>query len=189
MNKESSIFASGYLELFIGPMFSGKTSKLLEIYKQSCFCDHKVLVINYAQDKRYHEEYLSTHDKIMIPCVSDLFLENIFKSKNMDDYDTVLINEGQFFPDLCTIVKKLVDDKKKIVYVCGLDGDYKREKFGSILDLIPICDNVTKLTSLCFHCKNGTKAVFTHRITNESEQKVIGSNNYIPLCRKCYSNA
>ena len=67
--------------------------------------------------------------------------------------------------------------------------DYKREKFGSILDLIPICDNVTKLTSLCFHCKNGTKAVFTHRITNESEQKVIGSNNYIPLCRKCYSNA
>ena len=179
---------SGYLELFIGPMFSGKTSKILELYKQLKFCNITVLVINYAEDKRYHSENLSTHDKIMIPCVSDLLLHNIIENRdiNIDEYDTILINEGQFFPDLFDCVKTLVDEKKKNVYICGLDGDFKREKFGSLLDLIPICDNVTKLTSLCVNCKNGTKAIFTHRISNESEQKVIGSSNYIPLCRKCY---
>ena len=177
---------SGYLELFIGPMFSGKTSKLLEIYKQYSFCEVETLVINYAEDKRYHQEHLSTHDKIMIPCISGLILKEVIAQVNIDKYQTVIINEGQFFPDLYDSVKELVDIKKKNVYVCGLDGDFKREKFGTLLELIPICDNVTKLTSLCVCCKNGTKAIFTHRITNESHQKVIGSSNYIPLCRKCY---
>ena len=30
---------TGYLELIIGPMFSSKTSSLLEIYKQCKFCN------------------------------------------------------------------------------------------------------------------------------------------------------
>ena len=179
---------SGYLDLFIGPMFSGKTSKILQLYKQLNFCNIKVLVINYEEDKRYHNEDLSTHDKTMIPCISGLTLNEILcrSNINIDEYNSILIYEGQFFPDLFETVKTLVDVKKKNVYICGLDGDYKREKFGSLLDLIPICDNVTKLTSLCVNCKNGTKAIFTHRISSESQQKVIGSSNYVPLCRKCY---
>ena len=44
---------SGYLELFIGPMFSGKTSKLIELYKQYKFCNIPVLVINHSIDNRY----------------------------------------------------------------------------------------------------------------------------------------
>ena len=68
----------------------------------------------------------------------------------------ILINEGQFFPDLYESVKWLVNEKKKYVTICGLDGDFKRAKFGTLLDLIPLCDNVTKLTSLCVSCKNGT---------------------------------
>ena len=31
------------------------------------------------------------------------------------------------------------------------------------------------------------KAIFTHRITKETAQVVIGSDNYIPVCRKCYN--
>ena len=52
---------SGYLELFIGPMFSGKTSKILQLYKQLNF-NIKVLVINYEEDKRYQRRS-STHIK------------------------------------------------------------------------------------------------------------------------------
>ena len=39
------------------------------------------------------------------------------------------INEGQFFDDLQEVVKTLVEDMKKSVYIYGLDGDYRREKF------------------------------------------------------------
>ena len=69
---------TSYLELFIGPMFSGKTSKLVEIYKQCLFCSIPVAVINHSIDTRYHNNLLSTHDKVMIPCIQT----NKLKSDN-----------------------------------------------------------------------------------------------------------
>ena len=193
---------TGYLEIIIGPMFSGKTSKLLEIYKQCTFCNIPVAVINYEEDKRYHNNMLSTHDQIMIPCIQTDYLDKLWcePRENQKDYDklkenyeivknadVILINEGQFFGDLNFIVKDMLKMKKK-VYVSGLDGDYLREKFGLILDLIALCDKVTKLTSLCGICKDGTPGIFSLRLTNENVQKVIGNNNYIPVCRNCYES-
>ncbi len=172
----------GYLEIIIGPMFSGKTSKLLEIYKQCKFCNIQVIVINYAEDIRYNETLLSTHDKIMIPCIQAMNLSDI----EYQGSDVILINEAQFFQDLKPLVEDMLKNNKK-VYLSGLDGDFKREKFGSLIDLIPLCDKVTKLNSLCGICKDGTPGIFSLRLTNEEEQKLIGSNNYIPVCRKCYN--
>ena len=42
--------ASAYLELIIGPMFSGKTTRLLDIYKKYTFCEISTMVINYEKD-------------------------------------------------------------------------------------------------------------------------------------------
>jgi thymidine kinase len=80
----------------------------------------------------------------------------------------------------------MVENHHKSVYICGLDGDFKRQKFGQILDLIPYCNRVEKLNSLCAICKNGKPGIFSHRITQEKDQVVIGSDNYQPLCRTCY---
>jgi len=192
---------SGYLEIIIGPMFSGKTSRLVEIYNQCKFCNISVAVINHAIDNRYDNELMSTHDKIKIPCIKtdklmDLWMEKFNLSEvdniprlndkiNVAKSNVVLINEGQFFPDLEEFVKLLLKVDKQ-VYVCGLDGDFERKKFGQILELIPLCDKVHKLTSLCSLCKNGTKGIFSMRLTNEKEQTVVGSENYIPVCRECY---
>ena len=188
------------MELFIGPMFSGKTSKLLEIYKQSMFCNIPIIVINHSSDIRYHDTHLSTHDKTMIPCVQTTELMTIWDYGSIDEpieeklYDAhiqfreskvVLINEGQFFSDLLPCVEELLKEGKH-VYVCGLDGDFERKKFGTILDLIPLCDKVTKMTSLCSRCRDGTAGIFSLRITEEKTQFLIGSDNYIPVCRKCY---
>jgi len=75
----------------------------------------------------------------------------------------------------------------KKIYVGGLDGDFERKKFGQILDLIPMCDKITKLTSLCSICKNGTPGIFSKRLTMETEQTIVGSDIYIPVCRTCYN--
>lgn len=189
----SKLTNSGYLELIIGPMYSGKTSKLLDIYKQCLFCKIPVSVINHSFDTRYHKTLLSNHDKVMIPCLQTIQLNDIWnsKDKNCDEYidihksEVILINEGQFFDDLLEVVIDMLKHNKKI-YICGLDGDFERKKFGQILDLIPYCDKVNKNTSLCSICKNGTLAIFSLRITNEKEQTIIGSQNYVPVCRNCY---
>ena len=183
---------SSYLELFIGPMYSGKTSKLLEIYRQHKFCNQEIFVINYSDDKRYSNTHLSSHDKVMIPCNQVKILselnENTLTKNLLKKSEIIIINEGQFFPDLFEWTKDILLNYNKRIYIGGLDGDFKANKIGKILDLIPLCDKVTKLTSLCAICKNGTPAIFSHRKSNEKEQIVIGSNNYIPVCRKCYNN-
>jgi thymidine kinase len=184
---------NGYLEIILGPMFSSKTSTLLEIYKKYKFCNISVIIINHTIDNRYHNTMVSTHDKVMAPCLQTNKIGDIWNSEQNESYNTlreadvILINEGQFFEDLYDIVLDMLNKNKKI-YICGLDGDFERKKFGTILDLIPHCDKVTKLTSLCSLCKNGTPGIFSMRLTNETEQTIVGSENYIPVCRKCYKH-
>jgi thymidine kinase len=201
MNKTTMTTSNtGYLEIILGPMYSSKSTRLVEIYKQCKFCNIPVTIINHTIDKRYHDTMLSTHDKIMVPCIqanklSEIWLNNGIDNPAVDNYsytllqnsDVILINEGQFFLDLYEVVIDMLNKNKK-VYICGLDGDFERKKFGSVLDLIPLCDKVTKLTSLCSLCKDGTPGIFSMRLTNEREQTVVGSDNYIPVCRKCYNN-
>jgi thymidine kinase len=185
--------SNAYLELILGPMFSGKTSRIVEIYNQCKFCNISVIAINHSIDNRYDDSLLSTHDKVKIPCIktNELFRlymgeSNLQDKIKIDMSEVILINEGQFFPDLYDFVNNLLIRGKKI-YVCGLDGDFERKKFGQILDLIPLCDKITKLTSLCSLCRDGTLGIFSMRLTGEKEQTIVGSNNYIPVCRNCYN--
>jgi thymidine kinase len=205
-NSMTSPYQSGYLEIILGSMFSGKSTRLVEIYNQCKFCDIPVVAVNHDIDNRYDEEpSLVTHDKTKIPCIKTNMLKNIWKPelKGLSDETgvisqasanclitkyskVILINEGQFFDDLFDVVNDMVNHGKQ-VYICGLDGDFERKKFGQMLDLIPLCDKVTKLTSLCSICKNGTPGIFSMRLTSETAQTVVGSENYIPVCRRCYS--
>jgi thymidine kinase len=178
----------GYLELILGPMFSGKTSTLKKIYDQCMYCNIPVMVINYEEDNRYCDaSFMSTHDKIMIPCVKGLSILKILETnkEKVNESEVILINEGQFFKDIDTVIH-LVEDLHKRVYICGLDGDFKKNKIGSLLDLIPHCDNVYKLKSLCSECRDGKSGLFSYRITDETDQVVIGVENYKPVCRACF---
>lgn len=191
--KSNITGTSGYIELIIGPMYSGKTSRLISVYRQSLLCNVNCLTINYAEDTRYSHSQLSSHDQIMVPCHFAGTISEIIKdTKHSEEYkkaEVILINEGQFFPDLKETVLKMVDKDNKRVYVCGLDGDFRRRSFGQILELVPHADSVLKLKSLCVICKNGTPALFSHRINQSNKEvKVIGSDAYLPLCRKCYNN-
>jgi thymidine kinase len=175
---------SGYLELILGPMFSGKTTYIINLYEMYSQNKKSVAAINFADDLRYHDKMLSSHDRVMVPCIFTRKLHDVLHSEEVQKSDNILINEGQFFEDLYECVVYLVETLKKTVHICGLDGDFKRHKFGTILDLVPLCDKVIKLKSRCDYCKS--PALFSHRITQEKEQLVIGTNNYVPLCRSCY---
>lgn len=177
---------SGYLALYLGCMYAGKTSKLISIYEKNQAAGISTCVINYIEDKRYHDNKMSTHDRKMISCLPVQKIYDVFEkdASLLEKTDAFIINEGQFFSDLYDVVKLLVNDHGKKVYVCGLDGDYRMKKFGQMLDLIPIADHVEKLHAVCSLCK--APASFTKRLTNETAQKVIGSDNYIPVCRACH---
>jgi thymidine kinase len=174
------------ISLYIGCMFSGKTSELIKICRKCMVINKKVLCINYLGDNRYSDsDFIMSHNKDKIECVKVNKLGDLSDDFILE-YDYIMIDEGQFFIDLKENVLKWCEKLKKNIIVIGLDGDYKRNKFGQILDLIPYSDNIIKLKALCKICNDGTEGLFTHRLSTENEQVIIGSSNYIPLCRKHY---
>lgn len=60
-----------------------------------------------------------------------------------------------------------------------------RRSFGSVLDIIPLADSVTKLTARCELCRR--RAFFTLRKTEETQTELIGGADvYMPVCRQHY---
>ena len=177
----------GKLTVVCGPMYAGKTSHLIENFEK-----HKAhaIVINFCDDNRYSKTMLSSHDKLMIPCIK---VRNLAEIEDMleivlfrDTIKTIFIDEGQFYSDLVPQVLKFLEVWNKDVLVYGLDSDFRRQKFGSILELLPHADHIEKLRAHCSQCHAKNSAMYSHRLSKEQSVVLIGNTNYVSLCRKCY---
>ena len=185
--------SSGYLDVIIGPMYSGKTSYLLRELNIFSKMGANVLYINHSLDNRDETNDFSTHNPIItkIGDISSQKTDDLFKLyEKCKSYDVIGIDESQFFNGLKDFVLKMVEIEGKRIIVTGLSGNFKREMFGEILSLIPCCDRLTKLSSCCQKCartKLIKEAHFSYRLTDENKDVMIGgSNEYVPLCRECF---
>ena len=167
------------LELIIGSMFSGKSTELIARVRRLQAKGLKCCVINHAYDTRVDGGYIQTHDGEIIQAIKTDELMLV----RTDDYDAVIIDEGQFFLNLKTAVALMLQ-KKKYVIVAGLSGDFRRNTFGEMLELVPIADNVTFKRATC-HCQN--MASFTKRLGLETATVSVESK-YIAVCRQCYES-
>ncbi len=175
----------GRLELIIGPMFSGKSSEIIRRIRLFEVINKKVLAINFSGDTRYSDKRIVSHNKEQKDC---LMLDDLISisDETLTQYDVIVVDEGQFFKNLKSCILHWVDTLKLHVIVSGLDGDFKRNPIGEILLLIPYADKYKKMTALCKYCNDETPALFTHRLTHDNCQIVIGNDIYVALCRNHY---
>lgn len=172
----------GQIQLILGPMFSGKSTELLRRIRRYVVCNLSCLVIKYKKDNRYSEKNMSTHDLQMYEAeAAESLIPLIPKASK---FQVIAVDEGQFFPDITVFCEEMANEGK-IVIIAALDGDFERKRFGDILSLIPKSEHVVKLHAVCKGCKKD--AAFSHRLTSEKQQQVIGSVNYVALCRQCYN--
>ena len=126
-----------------------------------------------------------------MPCLLPVLdeKENIDSQNIITCYEEahlIAIDEAQFFPDLLDFCTRAADEDGKEIIIAGLDGDFKRRKFGQVLDLIPHADNVTKLTARCAKC--ASPGLFSLRISSEEDTTLIGGKDkYLPVCRVHYN--
>ena len=176
------------ITLIYGPMFSGKTTKLIELYKETMTNNKNCIAINYELDTRYGKNKIISHDGLAIDCYSitdlDDFITNSETKELITNADYIFINEAQFFETIYTSVLYLNETLKKNVILCGLDLDYKRERFGTMMELLPKSNTIFKMTGKCAKCWD--KSCYSHRIVNCYFQILIGTSEYIPLCETCY---
>lgn len=183
----------GSVHLILGPMFAGKTTRLLERVKQlEESVDANVLLLKSDKDTRYAKDKVVTHDGRGRECfpVKSLELEVVVKTvgdRKWNECDVVAVDEAQFLTNLYEFCRVAADEHDKIVLVAGLNGDFKRETFGEVQETLPLCDSVTKLTA---RCKCGRPALFSKRIVNvgDGQELVGGADKYLPACRRCFLN-
>ncbi|KAL5097511.1 hypothetical protein RYX36_001838 [Vicia faba] len=187
---QASASTSGDIHVILGPMFAGKTSSLISRMQSESANGRNVAIIKSSKDTRYGLDSIVTHDGAKLPCwaLSDL---SSFKQKfGVDAYeqlDVIGIDEAQFFDDLYDFCREAADHDGKTVIVAGLDGNFLRRSFGSVLDIIPLADSITKLTARCEIC--GKNALFTLRKTQDTQVELIGGVDvYMPVCRQHYVN-
>ena len=170
------------LELIIGSMYSGKSTELMRRVERLKSIGMRCLVINHSNDTRVDGNFVQSHTGKSMEAVktNDLLLVNV------TPYDAIAIDEGQFFHNLKTSVMLMVEKHNKHVIVAGLSGDYERNKFGELLDLIPVATNVDFKRALCARCQHpGRLASFTKRISDETGLISVEAR-YLAVCRLCF---
>jgi len=102
MNSETG---EGKIELILGPMFSGKSTRLIELMRKYVYKAKKTIMVKYYADQRYSEKSeVVTHDLIKYDSINCKLLRNSFDT--LKQYDVIGIDEGQFFADLVEVCEE-----------------------------------------------------------------------------------
>jgi thymidine kinase len=130
----------GKIKLILGPMFSGKSTRLVETVRKYTYKNKKTVLVNFIDDKRYSENsQIVTHDLNKYDSLSCQMLGEIYDV--IKNYDVIGIDEGQFYSDVVNISEKLAYNGK-IVIIAALSGNFKMEPFETVSKLISKADKI-----------------------------------------------
>ena len=150
-SKQMGFLTEGRIELIMGCMFAGKTTELIRRLNKHELTEKKVLRVKFAADKRYGDDTtIVTHGGIKSTAVAVNRLSEL--GNTYLDFQVIGIDEGQFFEDIDEFAERAAG-LGKIVIVSSLQGTFLREAFPKILNLIPKCEKVKKLSAVCKICK------------------------------------
>lgn len=151
----------GWIEIIVGPMYSGKSEELIRRLKRAQIAKQNVLVFKPALDDRYSVEHVVSHSGIELKAIL------IHEAKDIlhyieEDTEVVGIDEVQFLEEEIIEIARALADKGLRVVIAGLDMDFRGEPFGSVPQLLAIAEFVDKLSAICMTC--GKPAHRTQRL-------------------------
>lgn len=145
------IYRPGWLEVFCGPMKSGKTSELINRVGKLCYQDTiSYIVVKPTIDTRYSSEAIVARNKLRLKSVlippeePERLLKVPFTDRHI-----IAIDEVQFFDArVVPVIQELLARGKNVI-VAGLDQDFRGEPFGPMPLLLTLANTVTKVHGIC----------------------------------------
>lgn len=175
------------IDVICGPMFSGKSSKLISLLRRLPHAKYVVQAFKPSTDDRRGMSTINSEDGAEYPAYSVKRSVDILDLVE-EETDIIGIDEAQFFDMKLTEVCKELARRGKRVVVAGLDKDFRGEPFGPMGDLKFEADNVETEVAYCPVC--GGAASFTQRIVggkpanyNEPVVVVGATELYEARCR------
>jgi thymidine kinase len=195
------------LEVIVGPMFSGKTERLIARLHRAQYARKRIRILKPAHDTRTQGSIASravTPDGAVevTATLSAMMVRNAadFARAIADgEFDVLAVDEAQFFPldepmtDSLGWFGRAIRDLMRAqaktdlrVIIAGLDMDFAEAPFGPMPGLLAMADSVEKLTGVCMIC-GSDGGYISHRIVPGDAQLVVGDvGEYQVRCRACY---
>src|ERR1051326_7140350 len=185
-----------YLEMIVGPMFSGKSEELIRRVRRALIAEQQVQVFYPAQDTRANTGSISSRDGVTVLAeqmgrIADC-RERLVALPHLPD--VVAFDEAQFFDaELGPLIEELIGGGVSVI-AAALDLDFAGRPFGTVIpQLVAIADRVDKLTAVCAVC-GSEAAVRSQRLvdgrpaTKESPLALVGDSaeGYEARCLRCY---
>jgi len=198
---------SARLELIVGPMFAGKTERLIAKLHRAQYARKRVRILKPAFDTRTQGEIASravnsdgnTEFTATMPAIRLRNAADFLSVTRDDDYDVLAVDEAHFFPldepmtdqlgwfgrNVRDLLRRRAASDLKII-IAGLELDFAEQPFGPVPGLMALADAVEKLTGVCMVCGSDAGYI-SHRIVPGDAQLVVGdTGEYQVRCRACY---
>jgi thymidine kinase len=179
---------AGYITVFTGEMFSGK-SEALEAQVRTAVNRGAVTQVFYPEqaarasqrDIAYRLREPHPNLRLTVPQAdAEWLLHHV-----VPEAEVVAIDEAQFFTPPIVPVLQQLRMRGLVIYVAGLDQDYRGNPFGPMGQILCIANQIQKLHARCARC-GASEALFSQRVVALSDQIVIGDTIYQPVCEDCY---
>ena len=166
--------------LIFGCMFSGKTTRLIELYNYSDAEEQGKLAIKPLLDNRYQASKINAHSGLQMPGHRISKPEEIYPLLH-PDIKEVYLDEVQFFSEsICNIIGDLNFQGIKVM-AAGLNKDFNGNDFGPFPQLLKMATEKIELKARCEIC--GAAASHTFRnIESDDLILVAGKDAYQARC-------
>jgi thymidine kinase len=174
----------GSIRVTIGPMFSGKSTHLMETAKRCVIAGVDILFLIPAGDNRFVDTTVhlnKSHDGLIMKAVraNDLTQD---PPQMRHGIRAIFIDEGQFFTGLmefCLRHKRA----GRSVHVAGLTSDFNGEPWHEIQALVPAhADSVQLRPGVCVICQGD--ALYSRKIAGSKDITVEygADDKYVSTC-------
>lgn len=180
------------LTVIAGPMFAGKSSRLISLCTSHVIAGDSVVVFKPVIDNRYDTNFIVSHNLDKFACIP-IGLDMPFKtiSEHVGGKQIVCFDEAQFFnPNQFMEVLDLLFSMTNVkrIICAGLPSDANGQCFGAMPELLAYADEIISLRAVCSRCKKidaASKTFCKKRL--DSQISVGGSELYEARCRRCWS--
>lgn len=174
---------TGWIEVVVGSMFSGKTTELIRRLRLAKIAKQNVLVFKPKLDDRFATTEIVSRADVRLECRAVEQASDIYGKAG--EATVVGIDEAQFFDmELVRVCEALANAGRRVI-VAGLDQDFRGEPFETVATLMAVAEFVDKVMAICVKC--GNPANRSQRIVSSSKRIVVGDTDaYEARCRKCF---
>ena len=181
-------------EIFTGPMFGGKTTRLLAALDRYQYQNKSILLFKPRVDERYDKTSVVTHNGLSLSSRTVGFsrIERIndgeelfrrFESFNSNhELDVIAVDEAFMIPGSAKALRKIYGYGKTVL-VSSLQLSSSGDPYDELQEILPWATGVHICPAVCSVC--GEDAYFTQKVAGNNDPgklEIGGSELYQPRC-------